>query len=66
MAGVEPLLIDAQPAQSGAPVPYYMAAGCVLAADVPSGAMLCRKHLQPPVDSVLWALREEQDAKFFG
>jgi len=66
MAGVDPLLIDAQPAQSGAPVPYYMAAGCVLAADVPSGAMLCRKHLQPPVDSVLWALREEQDAKFFG
>lgn len=66
MAGVQPLLLDAQPARPGASVPYYMAAGCVLAADVPAGAMLRREHLQPPVDSMLWTLRDEQDAKFFG
>lgn len=66
IAGVEPLLLDAQPARLKTPVPYYMAAGCVLAVDVPSGELLRREHLVPPLDSALWSLRDEQDTHFFG
>jgi predicted homoserine dehydrogenase-like protein len=63
--GVEPELADAAPARGANPMPYYLAAGCRLRADVPAGALVTRDMLDAPRDSVLWALRDEQDAKFF-
>jgi len=33
--------------------------------DVAAGALLTRDALEPPADSALWRLREEQDARFF-
>lgn len=65
IGGVEPLLLDAQAAKPAAPIPYYMAAGCELATDVPAGELLRREHIVPPADSMLWKLRDEQDARFF-
>jgi len=63
--GVEPELAEAAPARGAHPVPYYLAAGCRLRADVPAGTLVTRDMLEEPPDSVLWRLREEQDAKFF-
>jgi predicted homoserine dehydrogenase-like protein len=63
--GVAPELVDAAPARGANPVPYYLAAGCRLRADVPAGALVTRDMLEAPADSVLWRLRDEQDAKFF-
>jgi len=63
--GVEPELADAAPARGANPMPYYLAAGCRLRADVPAGALITREMLAPPADSALWRLRDEQDARFF-
>lgn len=65
IAGVDPLLVPAARARESNPVPYYLAAGCRLRADVPQGAFLTRELLEPPPGAALWQLRDEQDAKFF-
>jgi predicted homoserine dehydrogenase-like protein len=64
--GVEALIVPAQPAGAAAPLPYYMLAGCTLRAPVHAGAILTRAMVEPPADSTLWALRAEQDRRFFG
>ncbi len=66
IANMEPLLQPAQAVGNEKPIPYYMAAGHALRTNVPAGEILRRDHIEPPHDSVLWALREEQDARFFG
>jgi predicted homoserine dehydrogenase-like protein len=63
--GVEPELADAAPARGANAVPFYMVQGCRLTKDITAGALLTRDALEPPADSALWRLREEQDAKFF-
>lgn len=63
--GVEPELADAAPARGANAVPFYMVQGCRLKKDVAAGALLTRDALDPPADSALWRLREEQDARFF-
>lgn len=65
VVGVEPELSAAAPARGGHPVPYYLAAGCRLRADAPAGALITRDMLEVSSGSVLWALRDEQDEKFF-
>lgn len=65
VSGVEPELAEAAPARGAHPVPYYLAAGCRLRADLPAGALVTREQLDVPSGSALWRLREEQDAKFF-
>jgi predicted homoserine dehydrogenase-like protein len=42
-------------------VPYYLAAGCRLTADVPAGALISVEAIEPPAASTLWRLRAEQD-----
>lgn len=59
-----PELRAALPLDAGNPLPFYMAAGNRLAADVPAGALLSADMIEAPPDSVLWALRREQDAMF--
>lgn len=62
LPGMAPLIQAAQPVRSGAPVPYYLAAGRILARDVPAGAVLALDDLLPAADSTLMRLRREQDA----
>jgi predicted homoserine dehydrogenase-like protein len=64
--GVEPELADAAPARGANAVPFYMVQGCRVTKDVAAGALITRECLEPPVDSTLWKLRAEQDARFFG
>ncbi len=61
-----PQLLPAGPAAAGRPIPYYMAVGCRLARDVAAGELLTLDAVEEPEASVLWSLRREQDALFFG
>src|SRR5262245_9309153 len=45
-------------------LPYYMAGGRTLKRAVKSGAAITFADVTPPQDSVLWTLRQEQDAAF--
>ena len=63
--GLEPLLVDAAPAQGANPLPYYMAVGRKLRRPVPSGDFITADAVEPASDSVLWRLRAEQDALFW-
>ncbi len=65
IAGLAPMLADAQPATGSVPVPYYMAAGRTLKRAVAAGATLTVDDLERPADSALWRLRAEQDRVFF-
>jgi len=63
--GIAPMIVAAAPIADDSPLPYYMAAGCRLRADVPAQAAITPAMVEPPADSVLWRLRVEQDARFF-
>jgi predicted homoserine dehydrogenase-like protein len=62
--GVEPLLVDAQPAAGGNPIPYYMAGGGRLRRAVPAGTVLTCDMIEPVAGSALLELRAEQDRVF--
>lgn len=62
LRGLEARLLDAATAAPGAPLPYYMLTGARLAQTVAKGALVTRAAVSPPVDSLLWKLRAEQDA----
>ena len=64
--GLAPLIVEAAPLADDSPLPYYMAAGCRLRADVPAQTVITCAMVEPPTDSTLWRLRAEQDARFFG
>jgi len=66
IAGMVPFLHAARPVRSGAPMPYYLAAGRTLARDVPAGAMLSLDDLVAVPDTTLMRLRREQDDLQFG
>ncbi len=60
--GLEPLLVDAVPAEGSNPLPYYMAVGRRLARPVNAGEFITADAVEPATNSVLWRLRAEQDA----
>lgn len=62
VAGLEPLLLPAAPATADNPLPYYMATGRTLAADVPAGTTITRAMVEAPASSDLWRLRDAMDA----
>jgi predicted homoserine dehydrogenase-like protein len=47
-----------------APAPYFMLEGRRLTVDVPQGRTITPEMIDRPVDSALWSLREQQDARF--
>lgn len=66
LPGLEAELADAAPLGDAGALPFYMAAGRRLARAVPRGALLSVADIERPADSMLWTLRAEQDAAFFG
>ena len=62
--GVEAILMDGVKARGGNPVPFYMMDNTELTEDVPEGAVINCDMVSHAPDSVLWKLREEQDAYF--
>jgi len=47
-----------------APIPFFMLEGNRFATDIPKDAVITLNMVEPPEDSVLWALRQKQDAVF--
>jgi len=60
------VMAPAGPASGDRPIPFFMLYGNTLAVDIPKGAWITRNMIVPPEDSALWALRDQQDAFFFG
>lgn len=63
---LEFLMNLAEPVVDDAPIPIHMANGNRLVVDVPAGAILTSQMIEPPDDSVLWALRKQQDKILLG
>jgi predicted homoserine dehydrogenase-like protein len=57
-------ITPAAPAKVGNLIPLYLALGHPLRTAVPAGTVLTVDMFEPPDDSLLWRLREEQDAAF--
>ena len=57
-------LVEIDTARADNALPYYMAVGRTLRRTVKKGALITFADVTPPEDSVLWALRREQDAAF--
>jgi predicted homoserine dehydrogenase-like protein len=55
-----------RPVGEGEPLPYFMLYGNRLAKDIPAGSLITCDMVERPQNSVLWMLREQQDALFFG
>ncbi len=64
--GLEPLLMDAAPTRGSNPLPYYMAVGRKLRRPIAKGEFITVDAVEPPENSILWRLRSEQDAVFWG
>ena len=64
VACVEPFLMRADSIGPEKPVPYYLAAGKTLIADVPAGSVITGEMIGEGKDSPLWAMRRKQDAAF--
>ncbi|UOM33778.1 flagellar biosynthesis protein FlgA [Acuticoccus sp. I52.16.1] len=64
--GLDGRLVPAGPVRGDAPVPFHMASGCTLAANLSAGEDLTLAHLHAPQASTLWAMRREMDARFWG
>jgi predicted homoserine dehydrogenase-like protein len=61
----EYLIVSSTPGHKDGPIPFYMAAGNQLKADVPAGSMLTWDVIKEPEDSRLWGLRRQQDRVFY-
>jgi predicted homoserine dehydrogenase-like protein len=64
--GLDALLLPAAPVRGDAPAPYYLAVGQRLRRPVAAGALISCADLDIATDSLLWRLRQEQDAMFAG
>ncbi len=58
-------IIPGGPLGADRPVPFFMLGGVRAACDIPAGTTITGRMVARPVDSALWALREQQDATFF-
>ena len=59
-------MLPAEPVAAAAPLPFHLGSGNRLACDVAAGTVITAAMVEPPRDSTLWALRQEQDALFLG
>ena len=65
IAGLEGILLPAEPIAGNCQLPFYLADGAQLKCDVRPGQLLTADMLDIPGDPLLWKLRREQDALFF-
>ena len=63
---LQSLMLPAAPVADAAPLPFHLGYGNPLAHDVAAGTVITRAMVTPPPDSMLWALRKEQDVHFLG
>lgn len=61
---LKPLIVPATAVEGGNPLPLNMAYGNRIKVDVPAGTILTCEMVEPPAESNLWTLRQEQDSKW--
>ena len=61
---IDAAILPASPVANGNPLPLHLLDGVHLSKDVAAGTLITQEMVEPPLDSLLWSLRRQQDAHF--
>ena len=61
---IDAAILPASPIVKGNPLPLYLLDGNRLSKDVAAETTITQEMVEPPTDSLLWSLRQQQDAHF--
>ena len=61
---IDAAILPASPIAKGNPLPLYLLTGNRLSKDVAAETVITQEMIDPPADSLLWSLRQQQDAHF--
>ena len=61
---IDAAILPASPVANGNPLPLHLLDGVRLSKDVAAGTLITQEMVEPPLDSLLWSLRRQQDAHF--
>ena len=61
---IDAAILPASPIAKGNPLPFYLLEGLCLSRDVAAETLITGEMVAPPSDSLLWSLRQQQDAHF--
>ena len=61
---IDAAILPASPIAKGNPLPLYLLTGNRLSRDVETDTLITREMIDPPSDSLLWSLRQQQDTHF--
>ena len=61
---IDAAILPASPITKGNPLPLYLLTGNGLSKDVGADTIITQEMVDPPADSLLWSLRQQQDAHF--
>ena len=61
---IDAAILPVSPVANGNPLPLHLLDGVCLSKDVAAGTLITQEMVEPPSDSLLWSLRQQQDAHF--
>ena len=61
---IDAAILPASPITKGNPLPLYLLTGNCLSRDVAAETLITQEMVDPPADSLLWSLRQQQDILF--
>ena len=61
---IDAAILPASSIAKGNPLPFYLLNGVRLSKDVAAETTITQEMVEPPTDSLLWSLRQQQDAHF--
>jgi len=61
---IDAVILPASPIAKGKPLPLYLLTANRLCRDVAAETLIVQEMIAPPSDSLLWSLRQQQDAHF--
>ena len=61
---IDASILPASPIAAGNPLPLHLLDGNCLSSDVAAETLITQDMVAPPLDSLLWSLRQQQDAHF--
>ena len=61
---IDAAILPASPIAKGKPLPLYLLTGNGLSRDVGADTLITQEMVDPPSDSLLWSLRQQQDIHF--
>lgn len=61
---IDAAILSASSIAKGNPLPFYLLDGNRLSKDVAAETTITQEMVEPPTDSLLWSLRQQQDAHF--